>query len=101
VGQAIEEVNAGHADRAIAAARCRLIPFFSSSISSPTSIESTAASRRCSERRARVLVDDVCARRRNFFLGYARLEIPSNIILAQVGARRWIARGFFPESSVT
>src|SRR5262245_48022293 len=27
-----------------------------------------------------------------FFLGYFRLEVPSNIILAKVGARRWIAR---------
>ena len=27
-----------------------------------------------------------------FFLSYTALEIPSNIILARVGARRWIAR---------
>ena len=27
-----------------------------------------------------------------FFLGYALFEIPSNVILARVGARRWIAR---------
>jgi MFS transporter, ACS family, tartrate transporter len=27
-----------------------------------------------------------------FFLGYALFEIPSNLILARVGARRWIAR---------
>src|SRR6516164_628608 len=27
-----------------------------------------------------------------FFLGYALFEVPSNIILAHVGARRWIAR---------
>lgn len=27
-----------------------------------------------------------------FFLGYALCEIPSNLILARVGARRWIAR---------
>ena len=27
-----------------------------------------------------------------FFLGYCLLEVPSNIILARVGARRWIAR---------
>jgi hypothetical protein len=27
-----------------------------------------------------------------FFLGYALLEVPSNLILARVGARRWIAR---------
>jgi len=27
-----------------------------------------------------------------FFLGYALFEVPSNIILARVGARRWIAR---------
>jgi MFS transporter, ACS family, tartrate transporter len=27
-----------------------------------------------------------------FFVGYAILEIPSNLILARVGARRWIAR---------
>jgi ACS family tartrate transporter-like MFS transporter len=27
-----------------------------------------------------------------FFLGYALFEVPSNLILAQVGARRWIAR---------
>jgi MFS transporter, ACS family, tartrate transporter len=27
-----------------------------------------------------------------FFLSYAALEIPSNLILARVGARRWIAR---------
>jgi len=27
-----------------------------------------------------------------FFLGYAILEVPSNLILARVGARRWIAR---------
>jgi len=27
-----------------------------------------------------------------FFLGYALFEIPSNIILARVGARRWLAR---------
>jgi MFS transporter, ACS family, tartrate transporter len=27
-----------------------------------------------------------------FFLGYCLFEVPSNIILARVGARRWIAR---------
>ena len=27
-----------------------------------------------------------------FFLGYALFEIPSNLILARVGARKWIAR---------
>src|SRR5215216_4988408 len=27
-----------------------------------------------------------------FFWGYAVLEVPSNLILARVGARRWIAR---------
>jgi len=27
-----------------------------------------------------------------FFLGYSLLEVPSNLILARVGARRWIAR---------
>lgn len=27
-----------------------------------------------------------------FFLSYAALEVPSNIVLARVGARRWIAR---------
>ena len=27
-----------------------------------------------------------------FFLGYSLLEVPSNMILARVGARRWIAR---------
>jgi MFS family permease len=27
-----------------------------------------------------------------FFIGYALFEIPSNLILARVGARRWIAR---------
>ena len=27
-----------------------------------------------------------------FFVGYAILEVPSNLILARVGARRWIAR---------
>jgi len=27
-----------------------------------------------------------------FFLGYALFEVPSNLILARVGARRWIAR---------
>src|SRR5262245_15461282 len=27
-----------------------------------------------------------------FFVGYTLLEIPSNLILARVGARRWIAR---------
>src|SRR5690348_4027705 len=27
-----------------------------------------------------------------FFLSYTLLEIPSNVILARVGARRWIAR---------
>lgn len=27
-----------------------------------------------------------------FFIGYAFLEVPSNLILARVGARRWIAR---------
>ena len=27
-----------------------------------------------------------------FFIGYALLEVPSNLILARVGARRWIAR---------
>jgi ACS family tartrate transporter-like MFS transporter len=27
-----------------------------------------------------------------FFVGYALCEIPSNLILARVGARRWIAR---------
>jgi ACS family tartrate transporter-like MFS transporter len=27
-----------------------------------------------------------------FFLGYALFEIPSNVILARVGARRWLAR---------
>src|SRR3979409_511526 len=27
-----------------------------------------------------------------FFLSYARLETPSNIVLARVGARLWIAR---------
>ena len=27
-----------------------------------------------------------------FFLSYTAFEIPSNIILARVGARRWIAR---------
>lgn len=27
-----------------------------------------------------------------FFVGYALLEVPSNLILARVGARRWIAR---------
>src|SRR5215831_17268928 len=27
-----------------------------------------------------------------FFLSYAALEVPSNLILARVGARRWLAR---------
>src|SRR5688572_32527445 len=27
-----------------------------------------------------------------FFLSYAALEVPSNMVLAKVGARRWIAR---------
>src|SRR5205085_8138620 len=27
-----------------------------------------------------------------FFLGYVLLEVPSNLVLARVGARRWIAR---------
>ena len=27
-----------------------------------------------------------------FFLGYTLLEVPSNVILARVGARLWIAR---------
>ena len=27
-----------------------------------------------------------------FFLGYSLLEVPSNLLLARVGARRWIAR---------
>jgi sugar phosphate permease len=27
-----------------------------------------------------------------FFIGYALLEVPSNLILARVGARRWLAR---------
>src|SRR5689334_25001456 len=27
-----------------------------------------------------------------FFLGYALFEVPSNLILVRVGARRWIAR---------
>ena len=27
-----------------------------------------------------------------FFLGYVTFEIPSNLILQRVGARRWIAR---------
>jgi MFS family permease len=27
-----------------------------------------------------------------FFLGYALFEVPSNLILARVGARRWISR---------
>jgi ACS family tartrate transporter-like MFS transporter len=27
-----------------------------------------------------------------FFLGYALLEVPSNLLLSRVGARRWIAR---------
>src|SRR6476619_5296219 len=27
-----------------------------------------------------------------FFIGYALFEVPSNVILARVGARRWIAR---------
>ena len=27
-----------------------------------------------------------------FFLGYAVFEVPSNLLLARVGARRWIAR---------
>jgi ACS family tartrate transporter-like MFS transporter len=27
-----------------------------------------------------------------FFLGYACFEVPSNLILARVGARRWLAR---------
>ncbi|HWX27764.1 MAG TPA: MFS transporter [Steroidobacteraceae bacterium] len=27
-----------------------------------------------------------------FFLGYALFEVPSNVILARIGARRWIAR---------
>src|SRR5258708_35249105 len=27
-----------------------------------------------------------------FFLSYTLLEVPSNVILARVGARRWIAR---------
>ncbi|HEY2750127.1 MFS transporter [Phenylobacterium sp.] len=30
-----------------------------------------------------------------FFISYAALEIPSNLILARVGARRWIARIMF------
>ena len=30
-----------------------------------------------------------------FFLGYALFEVPSNMILAKVGARRWIARIMF------
>src|SRR5581483_12366086 len=27
-----------------------------------------------------------------FYLGYAAFEVPSNLLLVQVGARRWIAR---------
>ena len=30
-----------------------------------------------------------------FFLGYALFEVPSNMVLAKVGARRWIARIMF------
>ena len=30
-----------------------------------------------------------------FFLGYALFEVPSNIVLEKVGARRWIARIMF------
>ena len=31
----------------------------------------------------------------HFFLGYFLFEVPGNLILAKVGARRWIARILF------
>src|SRR5512140_3904941 len=41
-----------------------------------------------------------------FFLSYALFEVPSNILLARFGARRWIARimitwGFFEDTATT
>jgi hypothetical protein len=30
-----------------------------------------------------------------FFLGYVMFEVPSNLVLERVGARRWIARIMF------
>ena len=36
-----------------------------------------------------------------FFLGYSIFEVPSNLILARVGARRWIARIMLPPRSVS
>jgi MFS transporter, ACS family, tartrate transporter len=31
-----------------------------------------------------------------FFVGYILFEVPSNLVLERVGARRWIARIMFP-----
>ncbi len=36
-----------------------------------------------------------------FFLAYFLFEVPSNIILDKVGARRWIARIMLPPRSVS
>jgi sugar phosphate permease len=93
LGQALEEVDARHLDRAVAAARRRLIPFL-------FLLYIVAYLDRINVGFASLQMNDALGFSSTtfalgagiFFLGYALLEIPSNIILTRVGARLWIAR---------
>ena len=68
-------------------------PLRSSATSSPTSTASTSALWRpsCSAQLGSARPSMV-SRAGLFFLSYCLFEIPSNLILERVGARRWIAR---------
>jgi MFS transporter, ACS family, tartrate transporter len=93
VGSAVEEVDQGHLDRAVARARRRLIPFL-------FLLFIVAYLDRINVGFASLQMNDALGFSSTtfglgasiFFLSYALFEIPSNIMLARVGARLWIAR---------
>lgn len=93
MGKAVEQVAASDLDRAIAAARRRLIPFL-------FLLYIVAYLDRINVGFASLQMNDALGFSSTtfalgagiFFLGYALFEIPSNIILTRVGARLWIAR---------
>jgi sugar phosphate permease len=96
LGQAIEPVAAPDLDRAVAAVRRHLIPFL-------FLLYIVAYLDRINVGFASLQMNDALGFSSTtfalgagiFFLGYALLEIPSNIILTRVGARPWSAPTFY------
>ncbi len=93
MGQAVEEVDPAHLNRAVARARRRLIPFL-------FLLFIVAYLDRINVGFASLQMNDALGFSSAtfglgsslFFVSYALFEIPSNVILARVGARLWIAR---------